>query len=63
MGGVTNSTLDLGSGQMPGGFPHALAADTTFTGRLDGSGASLTAEGSTTDGVAALTFTFDGTAS
>ncbi|MFI0960327.1 hypothetical protein ACH4S8_02735 [Streptomyces sp. NPDC021080] len=50
-------------GQMPGGFPHALAAGTTFTGRLDGSGASLTAEGSTTDGVVAFTFTFDGTAS
>lgn len=49
-------------GQMPGGFPHALAAGTTFTGRLDGSGASLTAEGSTTDGVVAFRFTFDGTA-
>ncbi|MFE2534535.1 hypothetical protein [Streptomyces sp. NPDC059371] len=50
-------------GQMPGGFPHALAAGTTFTGRLDSSGASLTAEGSTTDGVVAFKFTFDGTAS
>ncbi|MFD5636714.1 hypothetical protein ACFWJM_21630 [Streptomyces sp. NPDC127077] len=50
-------------GQMPGGFPHALAAGTTFTGRLDGSGASLTAEGSTVDGVVAFKFTFDGTAS
>lgn len=50
-------------GRMPGGFPHALAAGTTFTGRLDGSGASLTAEGSTTDGVVAFKFTFDGTAS
>lgn len=50
-------------GQMPGGFPHALAAGTAFTGRLDSSGASLTAEGSTTDGVVAFKFTFDGTAS
>ncbi|WP_406835997.1 hypothetical protein ACICHK_05655 [Streptomyces sp. AHU1] len=50
-------------GQMPGGFPHALAAGTTFTGRLDSSGASLTAAGSTTDGVVAFKFTFDGTAS
>ncbi|MFD8733735.1 hypothetical protein ACFV06_02330 [Streptomyces sp. NPDC059618] len=50
-------------GQMPGGFPHALAAGTTFTGRLDGSGASLTARGATTDGVVAFRFTFDGTAS
>ncbi|MGW3916852.1 hypothetical protein ACWEBX_35925 [Streptomyces sp. NPDC005070] len=50
-------------GQMPGGFPHALAAGTTFTGRLDSSGASLTAEGSTTDGAVAFKFTFDGTAS
>lgn len=50
-------------GQMPGGFPHALAAGTTFAGRLDGSGASLTAEGSTVDGVVAFRFTFDGTAS
>ncbi|MET7986117.1 MULTISPECIES: hypothetical protein [unclassified Streptomyces] len=50
-------------GQLPGGFPHALAAGTTFRGRLDGSGASLTAEGSTTDGVVAFKFTFSGTAS
>lgn len=50
-------------GQMPGGFPHALAAGTTFTGRLDGSGASLTAQGGTVDGVVAFKFTFDGTAS
>ncbi|MFJ6836006.1 hypothetical protein [Streptomyces sp. NPDC091209] len=50
-------------GQMPGGFPHALAAGTTFTGRLDGSGASLTAEGSTVDGTVAFRFKFDGTPS
>jgi hypothetical protein len=50
-------------GQMPGGFPHALAAGTTFAGRLDGSGASLTAEGSTVDGAVAFRFKFDGTPS
>ncbi len=50
-------------GQMPGGFPHALAAGTTFTGRLDGSGASLTARGGTTDGVVQFRFTFSGTPS
>ncbi|MFF4535027.1 hypothetical protein [Streptomyces aureus] len=50
-------------GQMPGGFPHALAAGTTFTGRLDGSGASLTARGVTTDGVVQFRFTFSGTPS
>ncbi|MET8137883.1 hypothetical protein ABZV24_39315 [Streptomyces sp. NPDC005251] len=50
-------------GQLPGGFPHALAAGTTFAGRLDGSGASLSAEGSTVDGAVAFRFKFDGTAS
>ncbi|MFE1291154.1 hypothetical protein [Streptomyces sp. NPDC058751] len=50
-------------GQMPGGFPRVLASGTTFTGRLDGSGASLTAEGGTVDGMVAFRFTFEGTAS
>ncbi|MFB7243455.1 hypothetical protein ACFCYX_13440 [Streptomyces populi] len=50
-------------GRLPGGFPHALAAGTTFTGRLDGSGASLTARGGTTDGVVQFRFTFSGTPS
>ncbi|MEU9138455.1 hypothetical protein AB0D33_21265 [Streptomyces sp. NPDC048404] len=44
-------------------FPHALAAGTTFAGRLDSSGVSLTARGSTVDGVVAFKFPFDGTAS
>ncbi|MET9410295.1 hypothetical protein ABZX90_31740 [Streptomyces sp. NPDC002935] len=50
-------------GQLPGGYPHALASGTTFAGRLDGSSASLTAEGSSIDGQVAFRFEFDGTAS
>lgn len=50
-------------GELPGGYPHALAAGTTFTGRLDSSTASLAAEGTSTDGSIAFRFDFDGTAS
>lgn len=50
-------------GELPGGYPHALASGTTFTGRLDRSAASLTAEGGSTDGLIAFRFQFDGTAS
>ncbi|WP_406375949.1 hypothetical protein OG788_40725 [Streptomyces sp. NBC_00647] len=50
-------------GRLPGGYPHALASGTTFAGRLDGSTASLSAEGSSTDGQVAFRFEFDGSAS
>ncbi|MFD6495880.1 hypothetical protein [Streptomyces sp. NPDC060188] len=52
-----------GLGELPGGYPHALASGTTFTGRLDRSSASLTAEGGSTDGLIAFHLRFDGTAS
>ncbi|MET9895396.1 hypothetical protein ABZZ47_35425 [Streptomyces sp. NPDC006465] len=45
------------------GYPHALASGTTFAGRLDGSAASLSAEGTSIDGQVAFRFEFDGTAS
>ncbi|MFI6493060.1 hypothetical protein [Streptomyces sp. NPDC050564] len=50
-------------GQLPGGYPHALASGTTFAGQLDGSTASLTAEGSSTDSLIQFRFEFEGTAS
>ncbi|GGN79091.1 hypothetical protein GCM10011579_063080 [Streptomyces albiflavescens] len=50
-------------GQLPGGYPHALASGATFAGHLDGSTASLTAEGGSTDGLIEFRFEFQGTAS
>jgi len=50
-------------GQLPGGYPHALASGTTFNGQLDDSTASLTAEGSSTDSLIEFHLTFEGTAS
>ncbi|WP_369243851.1 hypothetical protein [Streptomyces sp. R41] len=50
-------------GELPGGYPHALASGTTFAGQLDGSTASLTAEGTSTDSLIEFRFEFQGTAS
>ncbi|KAA0941536.1 hypothetical protein [Streptomyces apricus] len=50
-------------GLLPGGSPHPLAVDTTFSGQLDSSTASLTAEGDSTDSLIEFRFEFDGTAS
>ncbi|MGW6015912.1 hypothetical protein [Streptomyces sp. NPDC055210] len=50
-------------GLLPGGYPHPLAVDTTFSGRLDASTASLIAEGDSTDSLIEFRFEFDGTAS
>ncbi|WP_432176074.1 hypothetical protein [Streptomyces sp. Tue6028] len=52
---------DLGS--LPGGYPHALATGTTFRGPLDASTASLTAEGTSTDGLVEFRIEFEGAAS
>ncbi|MER5489922.1 hypothetical protein [Streptomyces sp. NPDC002490] len=50
-------------GQLPGAHPHALAAGTTLDGRLDDGGLSLTAQGTTQDGLLAFRFTFTGSSS
>lgn len=47
-------------GQLPGGFPHAVARGAAFEGRLDTGGASLTGTGGTTDGVLEFRFVFSG---
>ncbi|WP_190039525.1 hypothetical protein [Streptomyces fructofermentans] len=49
-------------GQLPGGFPHALASGTTLAGRLDDSGASLTGQGTSTDSLLEFRIEFTGTA-
>ncbi|MEU9338932.1 hypothetical protein AB0D49_38295 [Streptomyces sp. NPDC048290] len=50
-------------GQLPGGYPHAVAEGTTLGGDLDTDGASLTAQGSTGDGQLEFRFDFSGSAS
>ncbi|EGX57786.1 hypothetical protein SZN_21041 [Streptomyces zinciresistens K42] len=47
-------------GELPGGFPRAVAEGTTLDGDLDGSSASLTARGSTGDGQVEFRFEFTG---
>ncbi|MET8824995.1 hypothetical protein ABZX40_24520 [Streptomyces sp. NPDC004610] len=50
-------------GQLPIGYPHALAEGTTLGGDLDTDGASLTAQGATGDGQFEFGFDFSGSAS
>ncbi|MDL2081754.1 hypothetical protein QNN03_35550 [Streptomyces sp. GXMU-J15] len=47
-------------GDMPGGFPHAVAEGTTLDGTVDADSASLTAQGSTGDGQLEFRFEFSG---
>ncbi|MGW7300869.1 hypothetical protein [Streptomyces sp. NPDC054829] len=47
-------------GDMPGGFPHALAEGTTLDGTVDAGGADLTARGSTGDGQLEFRLEFSG---
>lgn len=48
-------------GELPGGYPHAVAADTTLGGEVDTGNATLTAQGSTGDGQLEFRFDFSGT--
>ncbi|MHB9863751.1 hypothetical protein [Streptomyces sp. YIM S03343] len=50
-------------GELPGGYPHAVAEGTTLGGGLDGGSAHLTAQGSTGDGQLEFRFDFSGTSS
>ncbi|SNX66340.1 hypothetical protein SAMN06272735_8191 [Streptomyces sp. TLI_55] len=47
-------------GELPGGYPHAVAEETTLGGQVDSSNATLTAQGSTSDGQLEFRFDFSG---
>jgi hypothetical protein len=47
-------------GELPGGYPHAVAEDTTLDGDVDDGSATLTAQGSTGDGQLEFRFDFSG---
>jgi hypothetical protein len=47
-------------GELPGGYPHAIAEGTTLDGEVEGGSANLTAQGSTGDGQLEFRFDFSG---
>ncbi|MCX5367155.1 hypothetical protein OG864_51745 [Streptomyces sp. NBC_00124] len=47
-------------GELPGGYPHAVAEGTTLDGEVEGGSANLTAQGSTGDGQLEFRFDFSG---
>jgi len=47
-------------GELPGGYPHAVAEDATLGGEVDAGSATLTAQGSTGDGQLEFRFDFSG---
>ncbi|MER6184855.1 hypothetical protein [Streptomyces sp. NPDC001652] len=47
-------------GEMPGGYPHAVAEGTTLDGEVESDSANLTAQGSTGDGQLEFRFDFSG---